>query len=164
MEDRERPEHEAVEEAEDGGRGADADRERHDGDEREAGVAAEQSERVPPVAACILEPRERPCVALAILRQLDAAEHAAGRGARLHRIEALALEITREHIEVRGHFARQLALFRAGPQEAEEPPPEAPQRAVHAGSSASSLSMRLDRRRQRSVSWPSAFTPARVIA
>src|SRR5262249_49070896 len=54
----ERPQHDAVDDAEDGGVGADAERERENGEQREAGTLAQPPERVPQV----LEERVHPVV------------------------------------------------------------------------------------------------------
>ena len=60
---RQRAQHERVDEAEDGGVGADSQSERHHGHDGEQGIAAHLPRRQPAIADEVFEPREAPLVA-----------------------------------------------------------------------------------------------------
>jgi hypothetical protein len=74
----ERLEQDVAHEAVDDGDRANPQREREDGDDREAGCSGQGARRIPDIPARIFEPDERPRVALDFFRLLDAAERATG--------------------------------------------------------------------------------------
>ena len=80
--DRQRAEAHGVDDFEQRGVGADSEREREDRDEREAGVSAEASQRIPDVLHAFLEPAPAPHVAGRFADLCHVAQLAAGRGGR----------------------------------------------------------------------------------
>ena len=160
----ERSQHDGVHEAEHGGRHADAEGERQHDRQREPGMVTEHPERVPQVAPRVLEPGERSGVALRVLRRLDAEERPAGCGAHLVVGEPLPAQIVLEEIAMGRDLARELVLRPSRSEERQDTLREAPDGRHGFTSPTSSLSTRPARRRQRSVSFSSAFSPAFVIA
>ncbi len=75
---RQRLQQHGVDNAQDGGGGADAERERQHGSEGESRRASQPADRVGHIAAQVLEPGERTLVAVAFLCLLDTAEGEAG--------------------------------------------------------------------------------------
>src|SRR5205085_1667648 len=78
----ERPEHDAVDDAEDRGRGADPERDDRDGGDPEARCLAEEAGADAEVPADLAKARPRPLLAGALLRGVDAPEAEARHAAR----------------------------------------------------------------------------------
>src|SRR5207248_2544361 len=100
---------------------ADAERERHDDDECEAGRAAKRTERVAQVAAEIVEARDGARVAVEIARVCGAAERALRCGARIGGREAAAAEAVLEEREMRRHLALELRVGAGLPRRPDQP-------------------------------------------
>ncbi len=163
----ERPQHDPADDAEDGGVRPHPHGQRQHDRRREAGRASQHPERVLQVPPRVVQPRERPRVALHLLRLLDSAEGAPrGEARRLGRHPS-AHEVVLQEGQVRRHFPRQLRLAKPGLQEVEGPGEEPPQHdpsPFAQDSFSSSLSTSPASLRQRSVSLRSARPPFRVIA
>ena len=99
-----------VDEAEDGGVGADAERERHDRRDREARRASQQTDGVADVASERLERREAATIAHRLGRLIDAAEVAAGRRPRRLRRQAAPDVLIGQQVEVILQFLAEVAL------------------------------------------------------
>ena len=110
MLERQRPQQHGVDDAEDGGIGADAERERQHRDGGEAGRAAQTSDRVPHVVSDVLQPPERSRVAMQVLRQRHAAHRAPRGQARLVRRQSAAAMLVFEQREMRRHLAIEIRV------------------------------------------------------
>jgi hypothetical protein len=107
---RQPPQQEGIDETEDRGVRADAERERENGDEGERGRAPQRPERVLQIAPCIVDPTERPRIAMKLLRLLDPAERQPRGMACLFRQHPSAQELIFEDRQMRGNFALELRL------------------------------------------------------
>ena len=84
---------------------ADTNRERERRGEREDRIASKQPNGVAQIPSGIIEPRERPCVALKLLRLLDAAKRTPRGEPRLLRCHTSTLKLIFEQSQVRGDLA-----------------------------------------------------------
>jgi hypothetical protein len=107
---RQRPQQQGTDHAEDGGRGTDAEGEREHGDDREAGRTPERPDTMRHISPGVVDPGERACVAMQVLRLCDAAHRAPRGETSLVRTQAAAAVLVLEKGEVRGDFSRDLGV------------------------------------------------------
>ena len=99
--ERQRLQHDAVDDAEDRGDGTDADRRCRDGDGGKGPIPQQRTPGVVEVAPRIVQPGERPSVTVQLFHLIDAPHGAQGGGASLRRGQALPAEIVLEHRHMR---------------------------------------------------------------
>ena len=118
------PQQQRVRDAEHGGRGADADRQRQRGGDREARRTAKQTRRVLQIAHRIVHPRERPGVAMRLPGPLPPQLHSRG-AVRFGWRQAAALVVVLEQSQVRRQLTLQigvsLVLAELGDHPSDEP-------------------------------------------
>ena len=153
-----------MDDAEDGGVGADAERQRQDGDDGKAGCATERSRGVPHVLLRILQPAHRAFVAMAFFHLLDAAERTLRHSPGIVRRQAAPSKLVFKQREVSVELARKVGLRRAGTDGVEQAHQEASHAPHQVDSPRSSLFTRPDSFRQRSACFSSARVPALVMA
>jgi len=139
--DGERPAEHLVEDREDGGVGADAERERQDGDRREAGVSHQQAQAERPVPQELRGPAGEPAAALDALVVLGAAPRARGLVAELAAClrarvvfaKARGDELGGAHVEVKPELLANLVaqLGARARREAEQPSETSASHRVH---------------------------------
>ena len=160
---RKRVEQDVPDDAVDDGDGADAERQRDDGDRREARRPAQHARRVAHVPARVVEPEERARVTLHRLGLIDPAELAPRRQARLFGAHAARAIVVFEQAQVRVDFPGQFPFGPVWPEDVVEPQQEAPESRHGQASSTRSLSTKLTSRRQRSACFSSARAPGFVM-
>ncbi len=110
---RQRPKQHAVDDAEDRGVGADAERQREHGDDREAGRARQSANRVARVLRELVQPLAAPHVARDFANGRDIAEVAARVATRVARRLAARDAVLHIHLEMRSNLGVQLGVSRA---------------------------------------------------
>ncbi len=90
--------------------GADAERKREDDDSGKARRSAQHAQRVTKVLLGLLDPKQRPLIAMGLLRLLYAAVCALRRDLRFFRRHAATLKVFREQSEMRCDLARKFLL------------------------------------------------------
>ena len=105
-----RPEQQRVHQAEDRGVGADADGEDQDGDEREAGVAAQRAEGVAQVVQERVHVRNSPGVAVEEARGLDAAQCQHGLAPRLFGAQTAPAMVFGGHLQMARQLLFEIAI------------------------------------------------------
>ena len=116
-----RPQQDAVHDAEDGGVGADAERHRDDDHEREAAIAPEAAEAVANVLDGNLDEPRQPAVAHVVLDAGDRAEHAQGLAARLGGRHARLHVLLGQHVDVIAELLIELTLEPFATEERAQP-------------------------------------------
>ncbi len=106
-----------MDDREDGGVGANAQRQRQHHRCREPRRAAQRAQCVLDVAADIVEPGKRARIALAVLHLLYAAERTSGRDARIGRAHAAAPIVVFQQRQVCRGLARQIGLGPVRPED-----------------------------------------------
>ena len=156
---RERLEEDAAHHREEGGVGADAEREGHDRDGGEAGAAPEDAQAVAQVLEQRLDEADAARVAVLLLDRLDAAELEAGAPHRLVFAQAGAAVLVRLHLEVEAELLVELVLDGAAAEERAQAVAEVAQ---HRYTSRRTRAMASVSFFHSSVSVSSCFFPARV--
>ena len=105
-----------VDDLEDGGVRADAERERQDGDRRESRIPAEEPQAVAQVLRQPLEPHASPHLARDLLDRGDVADLAPRGGLGLRARLAAVQAIADRHLEVRADFLAELVVSVAPPE------------------------------------------------
>ena len=111
---RQRPQQHRVRHAEHRSVGANRQRQRDDGGHRETGRAAQRPRRVGQIAPEIVDPDNRPRVAVELLRLLQAAEREPRRAMGVVRSQATAAVFVFEQSQVRRYLAREIRLRSTG--------------------------------------------------
>ena len=160
---RQRSEQHGMDDAEDGGVGADAEREGAHDDRGEPRRAQERARRESRVLTEVAEPPERPGIAMEFLRLRNPAERASSRQAGLGIGQPPTLVLVLKDTEVRRQLAFELGLSAVRLEEMDETKQESSKSSHRYGSLSRRASTNPARRRHRSVSFASARVPALVM-
>ena len=159
-----RPQEHAVDDAEDRGVGADAERHGEDHDESEPRIARHVAQAVTDILhECFPEPRQ-PRIAHVVFHAVDLTEVSERRGACFRRAHATADVVFREHVDVKRQFAIELAFVAFAPEQRCKAGFDSFQHGVpvEPGQLARMRATASERRSQFLVSSVSCFRPVRV--
>ncbi len=142
---------------------ADANRERDRHGCGQCGSAAQHSTRIPRVPARIVDPGERSGVAVPIPNRGPIAQLKSGGATRRGDARSAPAKIVLHHPQVRRQLAFELAVGAGSAKQVGGATQDSQETGCHSDSLRSSLLTMPEKRRQRSVSSPSAAVPALVI-
>src|SRR6185436_13915378 len=144
---RQRSEQHGMDDAEDGGVGADAKREGADDDRREPRCAQERAHRESGVLPQVVEPPERPRIAMQVLRPRHSTKGAPSGQTGLGISQPPTLILVLKDTEVRRQLAFELGLSAVRLEEMDEPKQESSKSSHHYGSLSRRASTNPARRR-----------------
>ena len=153
-----------MDDAVDGGVGADTESKREHGDDGEAGGPRERADRVARIPLQVVQPEKRPLVTVTFFHLFDTAERPPRGHTGLVRRHATAGEFFFKERQVRRDLSRKFWLGRAGAEGVEQPEQSASQAPHQDDSPSNSLFTSPASFRQRSACFSRARVPTLVMA